>query len=65
MEFFVEWLRIFSNSLEIIRIRNDIHYLIQIHNIANEKDLVTGLYNESRFHRTYRSLTAESTDNTE
>lgn len=37
MEFFIEWLRIFFNSLETIRIRNDIHYLIQIHNIANEK----------------------------
>lgn len=65
MEFFIEWLRILSNSLEIIRIRNDIHYLIQLHNITNEKDSVTGLYNESGFHRAYRSLIAESTDNTE
>ncbi len=44
---FKDWLKIAANALEGLRMKNDIHELLQCQNLSEYHDTVTGLYNES------------------
>ncbi|MBQ8725226.1 MAG: substrate-binding domain-containing protein, partial [Oscillospiraceae bacterium] len=43
---FRDWLKIASNALEILRMKNDINTLLACRNLSSFHDSVTGLYNE-------------------
>lgn len=43
---FRDWLKIASNALEQLRLKNDIHTLIACSNLSSYHDSATGLYNE-------------------
>ncbi|MDO5559850.1 MAG: substrate-binding domain-containing protein [Oscillospiraceae bacterium] len=43
------WLKIVSNALEFLRMKNDIDYLMQCRNLSELHDSVTGLYNRTGF----------------
>ncbi len=42
---FREWLKIASNALEYLRLKNDIHTLIECSNLSTHHDAETGFYN--------------------
>lgn len=44
---FRDWLKIASNALEILRMKNDINTLLACRNLSAFHDSVTGLYNET------------------
>ena len=44
---FRNWLKSFSNGLELLRMKNDIQYMIQCQNIAEQRDTLTGMLNEN------------------
>lgn len=46
---FRDWLKIAANALEALRMKNDIHELLQCQNLSEYHDTVTGLYNRSGF----------------
>ncbi len=43
------WLKIVSNALEFLRMKNDIDYLMQCRNLSELHDSATGLYNRTGF----------------
>ena len=46
---FKDWLKIAANALEGLRMKNDIHELLQCQNLSEYHDTVTGLYNYAGF----------------
>ena len=46
---FKDWLKIAANALEGLRMKNDIHELLQCQNLSEYHDTVTGLYNHAGF----------------
>lgn len=44
---FRDWIKIASNALEILRMKNDINTLLECRNLSFFHDSVTGLYNEN------------------
>ncbi len=46
---FKDWLKIAANALEGLRMKNDIHELLQCQNLSEYHDTVTGLYNRNGF----------------
>ena len=44
---FKDWLKIAANALEGLRMKNDIHALLQCQNLSEYHDTVTGLYNKN------------------
>ena len=43
---FISWLKTASNSLEFLRMKNDINYLVKCQNLSEYHDTTSGLYNE-------------------
>lgn len=48
-ESFKNWLKIISNALEFLRMKNDIDYLTRCKNLSDYRDSVTGLSNRAGF----------------
>lgn len=48
------WLKCISNSLEFLRMKNDIKYLSQCQNLSDTQDSLTGLYSENGLIRNLR-----------
>lgn len=46
---FRNWLKTVSNTLEMLRMKNDISYLTQCHGLSQLHDSTTGLYNKTGF----------------
>lgn len=46
---FGEWLKIAANGLESLRMKNDIHALIECQNLSEHHDTATGLWNSQGF----------------
>ena len=47
---FGEWLKIATNALESLRLKNDIHALIEYQNLSAHHDTATGLWNQNGFY---------------
>lgn len=45
----IEWLKITVNALQVLRMKNDIHTLLECSNLSEYHDTVTGLYNRHGF----------------
>ena len=45
----INWIKIISNALEFLRMKNDINYLMQCRNLSELHDSATGLYNRTGF----------------
>ncbi len=43
---FRNWMKTASNALEMLRIKNDMRYLLQCQNLSASQDTVTGIYNK-------------------
>ena len=47
---FGDWLKIATNGLEALRMKNDIHALLECQNLSEHHDTATGLWNRSGFY---------------
>jgi len=52
---FRNWLKSISNSLEFLCMKNDIRYLTQCQNLSEQRDTLTGMYNEKGMRNAYQS----------
>ncbi len=52
---FRNWLKSLSNGLEFLRMKNDIQFLIECQNIAEQRDTLTGMLNEKGFKNAFAS----------
>lgn len=52
---FRNWLKSLSNSLEFLRMKNDIKFLIQCQNISEQRDTLTSMLNEKGFENAFES----------
>lgn len=58
---FRDWLKIASNALEVLRMKNDINTLLECRNLSSFHDSITGLYNENGLRNELRrSVTSAS-----
>lgn len=57
------WIRSAANALEFLRMKNDINYLIECHNVSDFYDSVTGLYNEKGFEDNVRAAVSHNDRN--
>ncbi len=48
---FRDWLKIAANALEFLRMKNDLHTLLECRNLSEFHDSLTGLYNETGLER--------------
>ena len=52
---FRNWLKSIANSLEFLCMKNDIRYLTQCQNLSEQRDTLTGMYNEKGMRNAYKS----------
>ena len=57
-DFFRSWSRSISNGLEILRMKNDIQYLTSCQNLSDQRDTLTGMYNEDGIKKAFSSAVA-------
>lgn len=57
---FRNWLKSISNGLEFLRMKNDIRYLAQCQNLAQQRDTLTGMLNEKGLKNAYKSAHKEN-----
>ena len=50
------WLKSLSNGLEFLRMKNDIRYLTQCQNLSEQRDTLTGMYNENGLRKAYETF---------
>ena len=54
-EFFRSWIKSVTNGLEILRMKNDIQYLTSCQNLSDQRDTLTGMYNEDGIKKAFSS----------
>ena len=52
---FRNWMKSVANSLEFLCMKNDIRYLTQCQNLSEQRDTLTGMYNEKGMRNAYKS----------
>ncbi|MBR2086555.1 MAG: substrate-binding domain-containing protein, partial [Oscillospiraceae bacterium] len=52
---FRNWLKSLANGLEFLRMKNDIRYLTECQNLAEQRDSLTGMYNQKGLQNAYAS----------
>lgn len=57
---FRNWLKIISNSLEFLRMKNDIRYLTECNNLSEYRDTLTNMYNENGLKKMFVSASKEN-----
>lgn len=57
---FRNWLKSLSNGLEFLRMKNDIQYMIECQNIAEQRDTLTGMLNEKGLKNVFCSTDKEN-----
>lgn len=57
---FRNWLKTVSNGLEFLRMKNDIRYLTRCQNLSEERDTLTGMYNENGIKKVFISTEKEN-----
>ncbi len=50
------WIKTAANSLEFLRIKNDVRYLTQCQDLAEDTDTMTGMYNTNGLDRAFRTV---------
>lgn len=59
-DIFRNWIKTVCNSLEFLRMKNDIQYLSKCQNLSSQRDTLTGMYNDNGMEKAYRSATPRS-----
>lgn len=59
-DIFRNWIKTVCNSLEFLRMKNDIQYLSQCQNLSSQRDTLTGMYNDNGMEKAYRSASPRS-----
>lgn len=54
------WLKTVSNGLEFLQMKNDIRYLTECQNLSEQRDVLTGMYNESGIKNVFISAEKEN-----
>jgi len=54
-DIFRNWIKSVSNSLEFLRMKNDIQYLTRCQNLSETRDTLTGMYNEIGIEKAYQT----------
>ena len=54
-DIFRNWIKSVSNSLEFLRMKNDIQYLTRVQDLSEERDTLTGMFNAAGMEKAYRS----------
>ncbi|MGN0631853.1 MAG: substrate-binding domain-containing protein, partial [Ruminococcus sp.] len=57
---FRNWIKTATTALEILRMKNDIHSLLEYNNLSSLHDSLTGLYNKSGIKKELRQLLKET-----
>lgn len=57
---FRNWLKTVSNGLEFLRMKNDIRYLTKCQNLSEQRDTLTGMYNENGIKKMFVSSEKEN-----
>lgn len=57
-DFFRSWIKSVTNGLEILRMKNDIQYLTSCQNLSDQRDTLTGMYNEDGIKKAFSSAVA-------
>lgn len=57
---FRNWLKTVSNGLEFLRMKNDIRYLTRCQNLSEQRDTLTGMYNENGIKKVFISTEKEN-----
>ncbi len=61
---FRSWMKAVSNSLEILRMKNDIQYLLECQNLSEYQDTLTGLLNRKGFsHEMHQQIRRQDDEN--
>ena len=55
-DIFRNWLKSVTNSLEFLRMKNDIRYLLSCQNLSESRDTLTGMYNEKGLRRAFSAV---------
>lgn len=63
-DIFRNWTKAVSNGLEFLRMKNDIKYLTQCQNLSDQRDTLTGMYNENRIRKAYDTALQSGDSNT-
>lgn len=53
------WLKSVSNGLEFLRMKNDIQYLTQCQSLSDQRDTLTGMFNEMGMRKAYHAIDFE------
>ena len=59
-DIFRNWMKSISNGLAFLCMKNDIRYLLQCQSLSEQKDSLTGLYNQRGFESALRALLANA-----
>lgn len=54
------WLKTVSNGLEFLQMKNDIRYLTECQNLSEQRDILTGMYNENGIKNVFISAEKEN-----
>ncbi len=54
-DIFRNWIKTVSNSLEFLRMKNDIQYLSKCQNLSEQRDTLTGMFNSQGIKKAYNS----------
>lgn len=63
-DIFRHWTKTISNGLEFLRMKNDIKYLTQCQNLSEQRDTLTGMYNENGIRKAYDTVLRDNGTNT-
>lgn len=53
------FVKLISNSLEFLRMKSDIHYLMSCQDLSSARDLLTGMYNKKGMRKVFSSVASE------